>query len=291
MGKRVSLFLLTNAAILAVVSVILYFVRGTGILPERSLYLVFGLCFVWGMGGALISLALSRWIAKWSMGVELIDGRTGDQRLDQVYAQIQQLAQKAGIPMPEVGYYESDEVNAFATGPSAKRSLVAVSTGLLLTMSPDEVEGVLAHEVAHIANGDMVTMTLIQGVINAFVLFFARLIAWAVRLALDEDYAWIVSFIVYILMVIFLSILGSLITNWFSRRREFSADQGGAAYSSRAKMIAALERLKFSVEGVDHKSNPAQNAYKISGKQAILNAFSTHPPLDKRIAALRGVRQ
>ena len=136
-------------------------------------------CLVWGMGGAFISLQMSRWIAKRATGVQLVDGRTGDSQLDWLYQTVGRLTRQANLPMPEVGIYESPEVNAFATGPSKSRSLVAVSSGLLRSMRPDEVEGVLAHEVAHIANGDMVTMTLLQGVMNAFVMFFARVIAYA----------------------------------------------------------------------------------------------------------------
>lgn len=143
-------------------------------------------CLFWGMGGAFLSLQLSRFMAKRAMGVELVDGRTGHADLDWLHATVRQLADRSGLPMPEVGYYESPEVNAFATGPSRSRSLVAVSTGLLRSMSRDEVEGVLAHEVAHIQNGDMVTMTLIQGVVNAFVMFFARIIANILRNAVDE---------------------------------------------------------------------------------------------------------
>jgi heat shock protein HtpX len=291
MGKRIFLFLATNIAILVVVGTILYFLNVAGIVPiggATRLGALMVVCLIWGMGGAFFSLLISRWVAKWAMGVELIHKNTGDKKLAAVYAMVERCCAQARIPMPEVGYYDSDEVNAFATGPSKKRSLVAVSTGLLAVMKKDEVEGVIAHEVAHIANGDMVTMTLLQGVINAFVLFFARLIAWAVRQALDSQIAWLVSFIVYILMTILLSILGSMITAWFSRKREFSADAGGAEYAGREKMIAALRRLQTTHELVDTQSSPAFNSMKISGKSRFMALFSTHPPLDKRIARLEG---
>lgn len=291
MGKRVFLFLATNLAVLVVVGAILFFLSAGGVIPVRGAGQLGGLmfvCLVWGMGGAFISLAISRMIAKWSMGVKLIKKNDGDRKLAMVYNMVERSCAQARIPVPEVGYYESDEVNAFATGPTKKRSLVAVSTGLLDEMKKDEVEGVIAHEVAHIANGDMVTMTLLQGVINAFVLFFARLIAWAVRQALDSRIAWLVSFVVYILMTIVLSLLGSMITSWFSRKREFSADAGGAEYAGREKMIAALRRLQATHELVDSKSAPAMNTMKIAGESRFMELFSTHPKLEERIARLEG---
>jgi heat shock protein HtpX len=291
MGKRISLFLATNLAILIVIGAILYFLSAAGIVPTggaRGLGGLMVICLIWGMGGAFISLAISRMIAKWSMGVTLIEKNHDDRKLAMVYNMVERSCAAARIPMPQVGYYDSDEVNAFATGPSKKRSLIAVSTGLLHVMKKDEVEGVIAHEVAHIANGDMVTMTLLQGVINAFVLFFARIIAWAVRQALDSNIAWLVSFVVYILMTILLSILGSMITSWFSRKREFRADAGGAEFAGREKMIAALRRLQTTHDLVDAKSAPALNAMKISGESRFMQLFSTHPRLEKRIARLEG---
>src|SRR5687768_8078281 len=182
MGKRIFLFLLTNLAIVLTLSVVLSLLGvGNYITPyglDLEALAIFSL--VWGMGGAFISLQMSRWIAKRATGVQLVDGSSGNPDADWVYATVARLTQQSSLPMPEVGIYESPEVNAFATGPSKSRSLVAVSSGLLRAMRRDEVEGVLAHEVAHIANGDMVTMTLLQGVINAFVMFFARVIAHVV---------------------------------------------------------------------------------------------------------------
>lgn len=288
MGKRILLFLLTNLAIMLVLSVVLSLLGVGGyISPEGRLQLVplMIFCLVWGMGGALISLQLSRWIAKRAMGVQLVDGRTGNAELDWLHATVGNLAMRAGLPMPQVGVYGSAEVNAFATGPSKKRSLVAVSTGLLERMEHHEIEAVLGHEMGHIANGDMVTMTLLQGVINAFVLFFARIAAFAVRMAVPEKIAWVAGFVTRIALEIGLGILGSLVTAWFSRKREFRADAAGANLAGRESMLAALRRLATTTELID-TSKPALAAFKISDKKAWLSAFSTHPPLAERIAAL-----
>jgi heat shock protein HtpX len=287
-GKRILLFLLTNLAIMLVLSVVLSLLGVGGyISPEGRLQLVplMIFCLVWGMGGALISLQLSRWIAKRAMGVQLVDGRTGNAELDWLHATVGNLAMRAGLPMPQVGVYGSAEVNAFATGPSKKRSLVAVSTGLLERMEHHETEAVLGHEIGHIANGDMVTMTLLQGVINAFVLFFARVAAFAVRMAVPEKIAWVAGFVTHIVLTIVLGILGSLVTAWFSRKREFRADAAGANLAGRESMLAALRRLATTTELID-TSKPALAAFKISDKKAWLSAFSTHPPLEERIAAL-----
>ena len=292
MGKRVFLFLLTNLAVIVVMSVVLSLLGiGSYISPDGQLQLgsLLAFCFVWGMGGAFLSLQMSRWIAKRAMGVRLLDGRTGNEALDWLYNTVAQQAQQASLPVPEIGIYESDEVNAFATGPSKKRSLVAVSTGLLRGMERREVEAVTAHEVGHIANGDMVTMTLIQGVINAFVLFFARIIAFAVRMALDEKIAWLVGFAAQIALEIVFSLLGSLVTAWFSRHREFRADAMGAHLAGRENMIAALRRLSLNADRID-TSHAALATMKISGKKSWLHAFSTHPPLEERIAALQAGR-
>jgi heat shock protein HtpX len=189
--------------------------------------------------------------------------------------------------MPEVGIYASDEVNAFATGPSKSRSLVAVSSGLLRSMRPDEVEGVLAHEVTHIANGDMVTMTLLQGVMNAFVIFFSRIIAYAIVRGDSRDRRGSsgLEFLVVIVLQIVLGILASLITNWFSRQREFRADAGGAHLAGRGRMVAALQRLKANHELVD-TSQQALATMKINGARSWMALMATHPPLEERIAAL-----
>jgi heat shock protein HtpX len=292
MGKRIFLFLVTNLAIVVMLSIVLSILGvggyvGPGGLDIRALAIF---CFVWGMGGAFISLQMSRFIAKQMTGAKLIDGRTGNADLDSLYATVARLTQAANLPMPEVAVYESAEVNAFATGPSKSRSLVAVSMGLLRAMRPEEIEGVLGHEIAHISNGDMVTMTLLQGVINAFVMFLARLIAFAVasRGGSRDDSrgnSYMMQWMVMIVLEIVLGILGSLITAWFSRQREFRADRGGAMLAGRDRMIAALRRLAANRELVD-KQHQALATLKINGTRGWMVFFSTHPPLEERIAAL-----
>jgi heat shock protein HtpX len=247
-------------------------------------------CLIWGMGGAFISLQMSRWMAKRATGIQLVTGQSGQRELDWLYQTVARLTQQANLPMPEVGVYDSPEVNAFATGPSKNRSLVAVSSGLLRSMRPQEVEGVLAHEVAHIANGDMVTMTLIQGVMNAFVMFFARLVAFWVRQSSDSRNAGMISWVVMIVLEIGLGILGSMVTAWFSRQREFRADAGGASLAGRESMLAALRRLSSTRELID-PSHQALATMKISGApKNYMALFSTHPPLEQRIAALESAR-
>jgi heat shock protein HtpX len=290
--KRVFLFVLTNLAIMVTLSIVLGLLGVTGyISPGGGLDLgaLMVFCLLWGMGGALLSLLMSRAIAKWSMGVQLVDGRKGQSQLDWLYHTVSRLTQQAQLPMPEVGYYESPEVNAFATGPSRSKSLVAVSSGLLQTMRQEEIEGVLAHEIAHIQNGDMVTMTLIQGVVNAFVLFLARVIGFVVRQTADERYAYFLSFIVVIVLDITLGILGMMVVCWFSRAREFRADAGGAALAGRNSMIAALQRLRATKELVDNHE-PALATLKISGGRNMMMLFSTHPHLEERIKALQSMR-
>jgi heat shock protein HtpX len=288
MGKRIFLFLLTNLAVVVTLSIVLSLLGvgryvGPGGLNIQALAIF---CFVWGMGGAFISLQMSRFIAKRATGVNLIDGRTGRAELDWLHTTVARLTQQANLPMPEVGVYESAEVNAFATGPSKNRSLVAVSTGLLRSMKPEEVDGVLAHEVAHIANGDMVTMTLLQGVINAFVMFFARIIAFALASrGSREDRGGGVSWIVVFMLEMVLGILGSLITAWFSRQREFRADRGGATLAGRDHMLGALRRLASNRELVDTQ-HQALATLKIAGARSWMVFFSTHAPLEQRIAAL-----
>jgi len=286
MAKRVVLFLVTNLAIVLTLSIILSllgvgrYVGPNGIdLGSLAIF-----CFVWGMGGAFISLAISRWTAKRMTGVKLVDGRSGDATADWLYATVAQLTQKANLPMPEVGIYPSEEVNAFATGPSKNKSLVAVSSGLLRSMRREEVEGVLAHEVAHIANGDMVTMTLLQGIVNAFVMFLARIIAYALtsRGSRDDRGAAPSYMLVWVLELV-LGVIGMIVVAWFSRQREFRADHGGATLAGKADMLAALRRLGAN-RGLIDPSHESLATMKISGKWSGL--FSTHPPLEQRIAVL-----
>ncbi len=284
MGKRIFLFIVTNLLVVATITIILS-ILGVDRYAGVGGLAVF--CFVWGMVGAFISLAMSRFMAKQAMGVRLVDGHTGQEELDWLHSTVTRLTQQANLPLPEIGFYESPEVNAFATGPSKSRSLVAVSSGLLRTMRRDEVEGVLAHEVAHIANGDMVTMTLLQGIINAFVMFLARLIVGALRSQGSRDdrgYSMSDFFLVQALQMV-LGILGSFVTAWFSRQREFRADYGGAQLAGRPHMIAALRRLAANRELVETQ-HAALAAFKISGAHSWMALLSTHPPLEERIAAL-----
>ncbi|HYB94900.1 MAG TPA: protease HtpX [Vicinamibacterales bacterium] len=286
--KRILLFVLTNLAIMVTLSIVMALLGVGGFLTPTGVDYVALAMFslVWGFGGALISLALSRWMAKTAMGVQLVDGRTGHAELDWLYSTVEQLSRKAGLPMPEVGVYESAEVNAFATGPSKSRSLVAVSSGLLRSMRREEVEGVLAHEVSHIQNGDMVTMTMIQGVVNAFSIFFSRVIANVIRQLVDERISHLVFFVSTIVFDIVFTFLGMIVVGWFSRAREFRADAGAAALSSRGNMIAALQRLMANKEMVDN-SQPQLATMKINGGKGFMALISTHPPLEDRIAALQ----
>ncbi len=290
-GKRVLLFMGVNLLIVVTLSVVLQvlgvrpYIEANGI-NYQSL-MVF--CLAWGFGGAFISLALSRVMAKWTMGVKLIDPNTPDQSLGRLVRRVHELSRAAGLPaMPEVGIYESPDPNAFATGPTKSRSLVAVSTGLLQRMDTSEVDGVLAHEVAHIANGDMVTMTLVQGVVNAFVMFLARLIAFAASNFVKEEAQPAVRFGVTIAAEILLGMLGMIVVAAFSRAREYRADSGGARLAGNSDMIAALKALKRTYGlGEDGEGQPALATLKISGKSSgLMRLFSTHPDLDDRIARL-----
>jgi heat shock protein HtpX len=295
MLKRVFLFLLTNVLVIATISII---TSALGIQPYLTKHginyqslLIF--CLLWGMGGSLISLLLSKFMAKMAMGVVIINPQraTNEERflIDMVYG----LARRAGLnTMPEVGIYNSVELNAFATGPTRNNSLVAVSSGLLNNMNRDEIEGVLGHEVAHIANGDMVTLTLVQGVINAFAMFLSRIAAYAISIALsrgdekEEGISNAVYFGLTILFDIIFTILGSVLVAAFSRAREYRADQGGARFAGREKMIAALTKLQRGVELQDDKA-PSLAAFKISHRDGWLAMFATHPPLEDRIARLQ----
>jgi heat shock protein HtpX len=282
--KRIFLFMAVNMLVMLTISFTLSMVGVRPYLDARGLDIgalaVF--CLVWGFAGSLISLAMSRQMAKWSMGVKLLGS---GELVDTVH----ELARRAGLPaMPEVGVYESPEPNAFATGPSKSRSLVAVSTGLLDSMSKHELEGVLAHEVAHIANGDMVTMTLIQGVVNAFVMFLARVIAFALTQNSDRDNRHMTQWMVTMALEIAFGLLGMIVVAWFSRHREYRADAGSAKLGGRDKMIAALRALQRRFEPYDQKE--AYAALKIAGgRSGFLALISTHPPLSARIEALSRV--
>jgi heat shock protein HtpX len=294
--KRVTLFVAVNILVMLTITIILGLLHVNRYFPQGSLTNLAIFCLVWGFTGALISLALSRLMAKWFMGVQVIPPETGDPGLQRLVQMVQELTQAAGLPMPEVGIYQSDEVNAFATGPSKSRALVAVSTGLLQRMGSREVEGVLGHEVTHIANGDMVTMTLLQGVINSFVLFLSRVLAFVVAQAMrsrDDDRdggSWGMQYLFSILFQIVFSILGMLVVCWFSRWREFRADAGGARLAGRENMIGALRALQRLHDPEALQAAASQNqgfqAFKISGPRGFLALLATHPPLEQRIARL-----
>lgn len=294
--KRILLFLLLNAVIVITISVLLNifnvkpYLGRVGI--DYQALLVF--CLIWGMTGALISLSLSRLMAKWMMGVEVIDPDTTQTEERQLLRIVEQLVKRAGLPrMPEVGIYESEEVNAFATGPTKSRALVAVSSGLLKRMDWVEIEGVLGHEISHVANGDMVTLTLLQGVVNAFVMFFARVLAYAVtRMGKQKEDTSSSPFLYAVLVMVFeicFMILGTMVIAAFSRFREFRADAGGARLAGKPAMVQALSKLQTVSSIEDPRSqNSSFQAFKISNKKGILRLFATHPPLEERIARLEG---
>lgn len=295
MAKRVVLFMLVNILVVATITIVMG-VLGVGrYFPQGGLAGLAVFSLVWGFVGAFISLALSRVMAKWMMGVRVIPPDTRDPELRELVDAVHRLSQQAGLPkLPQVGIYQSPDVNAFATGPTRARSLVAVSTGLLSRMQNREVHGVLAHEVAHIANGDMVTMTLVQGVINAFVIFLSRVLAFVVSQALrsrDERGGGFIEFGLIIVFQIIFGLLGAMVAATFSRWREFRADAGGARLAGRDSMISALRALKrmYDPQLAVEESHHAKSfqSLKISGPPGGFTAlFATHPPLDERIARL-----
>ncbi|SDI17965.1 protease HtpX [Alteribacillus bidgolensis] len=295
MGRRILLFILTNILVITTITIVFTLLRMAGV--DISTYTADGginylalfiISAVIGFSGSFISLALSRFMAKKMMGVRVIDpgNSTGAER--QLVEKVHRLSRNAGLMyMPEVGIYNSREVNAFATGPSKKRSLVAVSTGLLNSMDEDAVEGVLAHEVAHVSNGDMVTMTLLQGVVNTFVVFFARIAAAIVSRFVQNDAMRVfVHFGAIIVFQILFSILGSIAVMGFSRYREYHADRGGADLAGKDKMTHALQSLKAHVNKVDN-SQTSMQTLKINNKSSMAMLFSSHPPLEERIRRLQ----
>ena len=288
--KRVFLFVMTNIAVLAVLSVVCKLLGVDRMLAESGGGLNFqGLLImsaVFGMGGAFISLAISKWMAKRSTGAQVITTPRNASE-SWLLATVQRQAQMAGIGMPEVAIFDSPEPNAFATGMNKNSALVAVSTGLLQNMKQDEVEAVLGHEVSHIANGDMVTLTLIQGVLNTFVIFLSRVIGQIIDRAVFKNQRGngIGSFMTVMVLQILLGFLASMIVCWFSRQREFRADAGGARLAGRNKMIGALERLK-AAQGMPSALPQQMLAFGIRGGR-MAQLFSTHPPLEVRIAVLK----
>lgn len=272
--RRVLYFIATNAAILMVVSIILQFLPAE-FRNQNSTFLVFAV--VAGFGGSIVSLLMSKSMAKRMAGLEMIETPRNDTER-WLLSTVARQAEQAGIAMPEVGIFNTPDMNAFATGPSRNKALVAVSTGLLQNMSREEAEAVMGHEIAHVANGDMITLTLIQGVVNVFVLLLAR----ALAMAIDRDGRGIGYYAGYFGGQIVFGFLASIVVSYFSRQREFRADAGGAEYSSTQKMIGALEKLKRGQSG----ELPNQLA-AFGINSGVKKLFSTHPPLDDRIAALK----
>jgi heat shock protein HtpX len=290
--KRIFLFVITNLAILLMLSITLRLLGVDRILNEQGgidFNSLLVMAAVIGFGGSFISLAMSKWSAKNMTGAVVIE-QPSDPTERWLVETVRSHAERVGIGMPEVAIYDAPDLNAFATGMDRNNSLVAVSTGLLHNMSKDEVEGVLAHEISHVANGDMVTLALIQGVVNTFVIFLSRVIGHFVdRVVFKTERENGPAFMIVTLIAqLVLGILASMIVMWFSRQREFRADAGGAQLAGRNKMIAALERLKQWHEPAQLPERLA--AFGISGgKGSVMNLFMSHPPLDVRIAALRAI--
>lgn len=298
-GRRILFFVLINVVVTLTLSFILNlfhvqpYLRSYG-LDMKSLMLF---CLIWGMGGALISLVMSRQIAKWMLRVRIIDPSSNEGKTSALLQSVYALSREAGLSvMPQVGIFESTEPNAFATGPTQRSSLIAVSSGLLNRMSQNELEGVLAHEIAHIKNGDMVTMTLLQGVVNAFVMFLARVLAFVCSgLGKNKrDSSSSGSYLSYTLFVFLFEmvfmVFGMMIICAYSRYREFRADRGGARLAGKEKMIAALESLKRTLSIHDRELDKSTvAAFKISAqkKNGFLCLLSTHPPLEERISRLQ----
>ena len=286
--KRIVLFLITNIAVMVVLSIVVRLLGLDQVLAANGLNLGGLLAFsaIFGFGGAIISLLMSKSIAKWSTGAQVIDNPRNESEVWLV-ATVKKLAEKAGIGMPEVAVYEG-EPNAFATGAFRNSALVAVSSGLLSSMSREEIEAVLGHEVAHVANGDMVTLTLIQGVVNTFVVFLARVVAFFVdRLVFRTERGTGPGyFITVIVCQIVFGIVASIIVAWFSRRREFRADAGSAQYLGTPQpMIKALAHLGGLPPGELPKS---LTGFGITDKAGVAALFATHPPIEERIRALQG---
>lgn len=297
MAKRILLFVLTNIAILAVISIILRIFNVQPYLTQHGLDYTALLIYaaIIGFTGAFISLFLSKTMAKMSLGVKVINRGQANAQAAWLVSLIEKLSQQANIGMPEVGIYDSPEPNAFATGWNRNNALVAVSTGLLQTMNRDEIEGVLGHEISHVANGDMVTLTLIQGVLNTFVIFLSRIAAYGVSMFLNRNSEneqpgamnSMVFFMLEIVFQILFGILASIIVMWFSRYREYRADAGSARLLGKQKMIMALEKLQQLQDLPADNRAPSLEAMKIAGHpKGFLSLFASHPPLTARIAAL-----
>ena len=288
--KRIFLFILTNLAVLALLSVVLYVLQAVFHfnLSGNGLGSLLVFAAVFGMGGAFVSLAISKWTAKHAMGVMVIESPRNEAERWLVDT-VRRLAERERLGMPEVGVFEAEEMNAFATGARRDAALVAVSTGLLRNMSRNQIEAVLGHEISHVANGDMVTLTLLQGVLNTFVIFLARIIGNIVDRAIfrnEREGAGIGFFLTTMLAQFVLGIFASMIVAWYSRQREFRADAGGANLAGTANMIGALEALKGS-HGAPMPQEMRAFGINEGATSGWARFFMSHPPLDQRIAALR----
>jgi heat shock protein HtpX len=288
--KRIALFLLTNLAVMLVLGVVANLLGLDRYLAGQDIGSLLIVAAFFGFGGALISLAMSKWMAKRSMGVKVI-ANPANATEEWLVRTVRAQAEQAGIGMPEVGIFDSPQPNAFATGARRNAALVAVSTGLLRNMKQNEVEAVLGHEIAHVANGDMVTLTLIQGVVNTFVFVLSRVIGDFIDKAVlrNERGRGIGYMVTVMVLQVLLGILANMIVMWFSRQREFRADQGGAKAAGTGNMIAALERLK-SASGEALPAQMAAFGIKGGGKSGMARLFMSHPPLEERIAALQNLR-
>jgi len=295
--KRIFLFILINIAVVLTISCLLSILKVGPYLNAYGLNInklaIF--CLIWGFVGSFISLGISRLMAKWLMGVKIIDESNSAEDSKIILNMVKKISLEAGLEhIPQVGIYNSKEVNAFATGPTKKRSLVALSTGLLNRMSKEEIEGIIGHEISHITNGDMITMTLLQGIVNAFVMFLARILVFFIsslgkeknRSSHTNNY-----FLVYIFEIIFM-ILGSMVLAFYSKKREYRADENSARLLGKEKMIKALSSLKSMYEIKDlKKQHPSFQTLMISNnsKRGLLNLFSTHPLLADRIERLKNL--
>lgn len=294
MFRRIGLFLLLNMLVIMTIGILLSLFNVRPFITQYGIDYgqLLAFCFIWGIGGAFISLLLSRWMAKMMLRVQLITNEDNDPRRLRVRDAVHAMAQKAGMKtMPEVGIFVSDTPNAFATGPSPSHSLVAVSTGLLSKLSEDEVDAVLGHEISHITNGDMVTMTLLQGVVNAFVMFFARALALILSgfgRGDNKRGSWMMYYICTLLFEFVFFFLGFLVIAAYSRWREYRADKGGARLTTTSQMIHALQALEKK-PNKEEKMPEALHAFMISegGKRSFMSLFSTHPPIEARVKALQ----
>jgi len=291
--KRILLFIVTNLAVLLVLTVVARVLGIDAYLTAhgQSLQGLLIWAALFGFGGAFVSLAMSKMQAKMFMGVQVIAPQSGDPTEQWLLSVIEHHARNVGVGMPEVGIFNSPEPNAFATGMSRNSALVAVSTGLLQRMNRQEIEAVLGHEMTHVANGDMVTLALIQGIVNTFVLFLARVVGNIVDRAVfrSDDGRGIASYLTFYVLQIAFGILATPIVMWFSRWREFRADRGGAQLAGTANMIAALEELKRVHEPLPAPQFAAFGIADGSAASGLKRLFLSHPPLDERIAALRAL--